>query len=198
MKKYNIIYADPAWDMGYVKGGKTQGSVKGGEPLPYSTMTDKEIMEMPIKDITADNAFLFLWVTDNRIPIVADIMQAWGFKYNSIAFIWNKISKCNTKVRTTLTPYTRRSCEYCFLGTRGKTKEMVKDHYVLQHIAWASQTRKHSVKPPEVAERIVKLCGDLPRLELFARQNIQGWDAWGNEVENSVILTKNAMLTACI
>lgn len=186
--KYNIIYADPAWRMGYVKGGKTAGSIKGGEPVPYSTMNDNEIIQMPIKNIIADNAFLFLWVTDNRIPIVADIMQAWGFKYNSIAFIWNKISKCKTKVRTTLTPYTRRSCEYCFLGTRGNTKQMVKDHYVLQHLDWASPTRKHSVKPPEIMDRIVKLCGDVPRLELFSRQNKEGWDAWGNEVEYSISL----------
>ena len=162
MKKYNIIYADPAWQMGYVKGGLTAGSVKGGEALPYKTMTDDEIMAMPIKDIADDNAFLFMWVTDNRIPKVAQFMEAWGFKYNSLAFVWNKISKYKEgPVRTTLTPYTRRSCEYCFMGTRGKTKGLVQDHYVLQYVAWASQTRKHSVKPDEVRKRIVRLCGDI-------------------------------------
>jgi N6-adenosine-specific RNA methylase IME4 len=200
-KKYNIIYADPAWDMGYVKGGLTAGSVKGGEVLPYQTMTDEEIMAMPIRDITEDNAFLFLWVTDNRIPKIADFMKAWGFNYNSLAFVWNKITKRtealegqinlfndypDDKVRTTLTPFTRRSCEYCFLGTKGKTRELIKDHYVLQYVAWASRTRKHSVKPNEVRNRIVKLCGDLPRIELFARQNFNGWDAWGNQVQESV------------
>lgn len=188
-KKYSIIYADPAWQMGYVKGGLTAGSVKGGEVLPYSTMTDEEIMKMPIKDIIADDAFLFMWVTDNRIPKVSQFMEAWGFKYNSLAFVWNKISKYKEGlVRTTLTPYTRRSCEYCFMGTRGKVKDLVQDHYVLQYVAWASQTRKHSVKPDEVRKRIVKLCGDISRLELFSRENVDGWDAWGNGVENSIEL----------
>lgn len=187
--KYNIIYADPPWNMGYVKGGLTAGSVKGGEILPYPTMTDNEIMNLNIKDIAHDNSFLFMWVTDNRIPKVEEYMNAWGFKYNSLAFVWNKITKKDSnKVRTTLTPYTRRSCEYCFLGLRGKTKDLILDHYVLQYVPWASETRKHSVKPDEVRKRIVKLCGDLPRIELFARENKDGWDTWGNELNNSIIL----------
>jgi site-specific DNA-methyltransferase (adenine-specific) len=193
MKKYQIIYADPAWDMGYVKGGLTAGSVKGGEVLPYQTMKDEAIMAMPICDIVHENALLFMWVTDNRIPKISQFMEAWGFKFNSLAFVWNKISKHQEgKVRTTLTPYTRRSCEYCFLGTRGKTRDLIKDHYVLQYVAWASQTRKHSVKPPEVRDRIVALCGDIPRVELFAREQIEGWDVFGNEVENSINLKNYA------
>lgn len=192
--KYNIVYADPAWKMGYVKGGLTAGSVKGGEKLPYSTMTDDEIMAVPVKDIVADNAFLFMWVTDIKIPKVAEIMESWGFKYNSLAFVWNKISKYKEGlVRTTLTPYTRRSCEYCFMGVRGKTKDMIKEHYVLQYVPWASQTKKHSVKPDEVRNRILRLCGDLPRIELFAREQIPGWDVWGNEVNDSINLTNNIL-----
>lgn len=188
-KKYGIIYADPAWQMGYVKGGSTTGSVKGGAKLPYRTMSDNEIIAMRIKEIADENAFLFMWVTDNRIPIVAQIMEAWGFKFNSIAFVWNKISKYKEGlVRTTLTPYTRRSCEYCFMGTKGKTKNLVKEHYILQYVAWASQTRKHSVKPDEVRNRIVQLCGDLPRVELFAREQTPGWDVFGNEVKGSIKL----------
>jgi N6-adenosine-specific RNA methylase IME4 len=189
MKKYQIIYADPAWNMGYVKGGEKAGTVKGGSELPYKTMSDLDIMNMPIKDIIDDNAFLFMWITDNRIPKVQEFMEAWGFKYNSLAFIWNKISKYKEGVvRTTLTPYTRRSCEYCFMGTRGKVKDLVQDHYVLQYVPWASETRKHSVKPDEVRQRIVRLCGDLPRLELFAREKKEGWDVWGNEVNDSIII----------
>lgn len=115
-----------------------------------------------------------------------------GFKYNSLAFIWNKISKHKEGIlRTTLTPYTRRSCEYCFMGTRGKVKNMLKDRYVLQYVPLASQTRKHSLKPDEVRKRIVRLCGDLPRIELFSRENIEGWDAWGNQVKDSIILDNN-------
>jgi N6-adenosine-specific RNA methylase IME4 len=190
MKKYNIIYADPPWDIGYVKGGDTAGSIGGGVALPYPTMTDSEIANLNVQKIVADDALLFMWVIDSRIPIAAEIMKSWGFNFNSVAFIWNKTTKCKTegKVRTILSPYTRRSCEYCFLGTRGKAKSLVKHNYVLQYLPWASETRKHSVKPPEARERIVQLCGDIPRVELFARQKTQGWHVWGNEIENDLYL----------
>jgi N6-adenosine-specific RNA methylase IME4 len=191
MKKYNIIYADPAWKMGYVIGGKYAGTVKGGEKLPYQTMSDDEIMALPIKNIVADNAFLFMWVTDCKLEVSFQVMRAWGFEFNSIGFYWNKTCKGkNTvnEVRTTLTPYTRRSGEYCLLGLRGKTKHMVINHKVLQYLPYASETRQHSVKPPETRDRIVQMLGDLPRLELFARQEVNGWDCWGNEVKNSIIL----------
>lgn len=200
-KKYNIIYADPPWNMGYVKGGLTAGSIKGGEALPYNTMSDEEIMQLPISEVVAETAFLFMWITDNRIPKVAQFMEAWGFNYNSLAFIWNKITKDTEiildqteifpidkteKVRTTLTPYTRRSCEYCFMGTRGRARKLIQDNYVLQYIPWASRTRKHSAKPDEVRKRIVRLCGDLPRLELFAREQKSGWDVWGDQAPKPI------------
>ena len=197
MGKYQIIYADPPWKMGYVKGGKTAGSVKGGVELPYPTMSDEEIKALDIEGISHDDAFLFLWATDNRIPYVAEIMKAWGFNYNSLAFIWNKVSKHTPgKYRTTLTPYTRRSCEYCFLGLRGKTKHLVESHYTLQYVPWASPNRRHSLKPPEVRRRIVELCGDLKRIELFARRPADKWDVWGNEATGQVnILNTKKLLT---
>lgn len=183
-KKYNIILLDPAWNIGYVKGGEKVGTIKGGVPLPYNTLTDEEIMALNIQSLASDNSFLFMWTIDSKIPKVSEFMDRWGFKFNSIAFVWNKVSKYNrNKVRTTLTPYTRRSCEYCFLGTRGKVKSMVKDHYVLQYVEWASETRKHSVKPKEVKDRIVRLCGDLPRIEIFAREKTEGWDAMGYDID---------------
>ena len=193
LTKYNIIYADPPWAMGYLKGGITAGSIKGGEKLPYSTMSNEAIMKLPIKNMSADDAFLFIWFTDNRIPLISELMEAWGFKYNCLAFVWNKISKYKEGVvRTTLTPYTRRSCEYCFLGIKGKPKSMLKDRYVLQYVPWASQTRKHSVKPPEVKNRIVRLCGDRPRIELFSREKTEGWDVMGYQVKDSIDINKYA------
>ena len=69
------------------------------------------------------------------------------------------------------------------MGTRGKTKDLIKNHYVLQYVPWASPTRKHSAKPDEVRERIVRLCGDLPRLELFARDKKDGWDSMGYDID---------------
>jgi len=191
MLKYQIIYADPPWDTGYVFGGLTAGSIGGGKQVPYGVMTDEEIMSLPVKSIVGDDAFLFLWVIDSRIPRIAEFMKAWGFKYSGIAFVWNKRSLHNeNKVRTTLTPYTRRSCELCFLGLRGRTRHLVKNHYVLQFVNEPIPDRRiHSSKPNEVRSRIVSLCGDLPRIELFAREKVEGWDAWGNEIDSVELWT---------
>lgn len=194
-KKYQIILADPPWDSEYVKGGLKVGTVKGGEILPYSTMTNKQIAELPIKNIVADDALLFMWVIDSRIPIVSQLMMSWGFKYNSLAFVWNKISKYKDGVvRTTLTPYTRRSCEYCFLGVKGRTRALVVDHYVLQYLPWASQSKKHSVKPHETRDRIVRLCGDIPRIELFACEKYEGWDSIGYDIDGKNIIESLRLL----
>lgn len=184
--KFNVILADPPWDIGYLKGGKTAGSIEGGEKLPYDTMSDEDIMSLQIEKIAHENCFLFLWAIDSKIPLVKEIMENWGFRYNSVAFVWNKITKTfpddDSKVRTTLTPYTRKSCEFCFLGLRGKTKDMVKDHTVLQYTPWASTSRLHSLKPP-IKSKIDMLLGyDIPKVELFARDEYEGWTTVGNEI----------------
>jgi len=197
-KKYNIILADPPWDTGYVVGGEFAGTVKGGKELPYPTMTDDEIMALPVMGIAAPDAMLFMWFIDSRLPKCVEIMAAWGFNYKGIAFVWNKTTKNgNGKVRTTLTPYTRRSCELVLLGTKGKVRDMVANHYVLQYIGMPSITRLHSAKPPIVREKIVQLMGDLPRIELFARRpeptlfgdTMAGWDVWGNEMSSDIELS---------
>lgn len=75
--------------------------------------------------------------------------------------------------------YTRANAEYCLLATKGKNLER-KSHAV--HSVIMSHIEEHSKKPHEVRERIVELFGDLPRIELFAREHAKGWDCWGNEV----------------
>ena len=70
------------------------------------------------------------------------------------------------------------------LATRGHPKRVNKGVYQ----AILAPQRKHSQKPDEIRDRIVKLMGDLPRIELFARQKVEGWDCWGNEVESDIEL----------
>jgi len=183
-KKYQIIYADPPWKTHYMYGGKKAGTIGDRKLVPYKTLTDDEIMNLPVEKIVSDNALLFLWTIESRIPKIRLFIESWGFKYNGIAFVWNKRSAYNLELtRTTLTLYTRRSCEMCFLGLRGKTKNMVRDHYTLQFINEPIPDRRiHSSKPKEARNRIVQLCGDIPRIELFAREKTEGWDVWGDEV----------------
>lgn len=171
-KRYNIIYADPPWDIGgYVHSGNHVD-------LPYQTMPDIEIIDLPVKNIADDNSILFLWCVDSKIPIMHTLMLAWGFEYKCLGFIWNKKAKTTKGTCAPFPNFTRRSCEYCFIGVRGKYKIFSKT--VEQLIS--TYMNGHSTKPHIFRTLIVELCGDLPRIELFSRENIEGWDAWGNQV----------------
>lgn len=195
-EKYQIIYADPAWDTGYVKGGKTAGSVKGGEALPYPVMSDKAIMDLPVKDIVADDAFLFMWIPESRLPIISDLFAAWGFTYKAKMFTWIKTVKYPEKAkypyRSTLSFYSRRCTEDCYVGTRGKIRDLVQDKTVLQVIdegegseviEWASPNRRHSFKPPVARKLITRYCGNLKAAELFARNSVEGFDSYGFDID---------------
>ena len=111
-------------------------------------------------------------------------MKDWGFKYRTLAFCWSKHTKNGKKV-SNLGRWTMGNVELCLLGVRGKPKRKIKN---IKQLVEAERT-KHSKKPEEVRNRIVKLMGDIPRIELFARQKTEGWDVWGNEVESDIELT---------
>ena len=111
-------------------------------------------------------------------------MKDWGFKYKTLAFCWSKHTKNGKKV-SNLGRWTMGNVELCLLGVRGKPKRKIKN---IKQLVEAERT-KHSKKPEEVRNRIVKLMGDIPRIELFARQKTEGWDVWGNEVESDIELT---------
>jgi N6-adenosine-specific RNA methylase IME4 len=177
-KKYSIIYADPPWDIGYAK--ETKCGI-GSYDLPYSTMSDDEIMALPVKDILEDNSILFMWIIDSRIPKIKELMESWGFNYITVGFVWNKKAIFTNGNNAILSRYTRKSCEFCFIGRKGKM--LVKDANVDQFIS--EPKREHSRKPKGIRSSIVKMCGDLPRIELFSRDKIEGWDCWGNEVPTS-------------
>lgn len=108
-------------------------------------------------------------------------MKAWGFKYKTVAFCWSKRTK-NGKDVVNLGRWTLGNVELCLLGVRGKPKRVVKN---IRQLVVAERT-KHSKKPDEVRQRIVTLMGDIPRIELFAREKKEGWDVWGDEVASDI------------
>jgi len=173
--KYQIIYADPPWYTRYIKENKK--GIKEYE-LPYDTMSDEEILKLPIKDIVDDDAILFLWCIDSKIPIMPKVMSAWGFEYRSVAFVWHKKAITTNGENAIMSWYTSKSCELCFVGARGTT--LISDSTQKQFVD--EPKREHSRKPDCIRTRIIKACGDRPRIELFARQHFEGWDVWGNEV----------------
>lgn len=173
-RKYNIIYADPPWQYQRKKG-------QGVAENHYSTMSTKEICELPVHNITEKNAALFLWVTFPQLPEALKVMEAWGFDYKTVAFVWVKQNKSGNGFFFGLGHWTRSNAEICLLGIKGHPRRV--SNRVFQLIV--SPRAEHSKKPEEVRAKIVELMGDLSRVELFARQETPGWDCWGNEVEIS-------------
>ncbi len=173
-KRYTIIYADPPWAYEWGKGKN------GGHFAPekhYNTMPVDEICALNIKRLAEKNCALFMWATMPCLPDAIKVMNAWGFKYKTCAFTWVKTKKDGNPLAG-MGSYTKSNAELCLLGMRGHIKSV--DKTVRQIIMYPRLG--HSVKPPIVRERIVSLFGDVPRIELFARQYADGWDCWGNEV----------------
>lgn len=182
MKKYQVIYADPPWSYYNDSSAKKDcTTVKGMRRPPYEVMSSKEITALPVNKISYKNCILFIWTTDYHLEKCLKVIKEWGFEYKTIGFVWNK--KC-----CFMGAYTMKSgIELCLLATKGKdAHKLVKKHNVRSLIE-ISRT-KHSEKPKEIKDRIINLMGDIPRIELFAREKTPGWDVWGNEVESDIDL----------
>ena len=143
----------------------------------YQTMSIKDIKNIPIQNISDDDCILFLWVVNSHLKEGIEVIETWGFKYITVAFVWVKHYKSGS-ICFNYAPWTMQSVELCLLGKKGQPQRIKKN--VKQLVE--SVRNNHSVKPNEVRNRIVELMGDIPRIELFAREKIKGWDAWGDEL----------------
>lgn len=170
-KKFQIIYADPAWS--YWEGGEKNQS------LHYETMSMDDIKRLPVHRVSDDNCILFLWVTFPILKDALDVINEWGFKYSTCGFVW---VKKNTKSDSWFFgngSWTRANSELCLIGTKGSiTRINAGISQVLDDIIG-----EHSQKPPRVRNLITDLVGELPRIELFSRNdNKDGWFNWGNAI----------------
>ena len=172
-RKYEIIYADPPWNY---KNNKENLPKMGG--VTYKQMTDESLQEMNVKRICGRNCALFMWVTMPKLREGLELIKAWGFTYTTCAFVWVKQNPKNEGVYSGLGHWTNGNAELCLFAKKGKHKRVEKN--VKQIVI--SHRREHSRKPDEVRERIVRLLGDLPRIELFARETADGWDSMGDEI----------------
>ena len=174
-KKYNIIYADPPWAF---KAWGENGNGRSAE-RHYPTMNKEDIQNLPIPKICEKDCVLFLWVTAPCLEQGLELIRAWGFIYKTVAFTWIKKNKKSDSLFTGMGYYTRSNAEFCLIATKGKILPR-KSHDV--HSVVCTHIERHSKKPDEVRKRIVRLFGDIPKIELFARERSDGWDCWGNEV----------------
>jgi N6-adenosine-specific RNA methylase IME4 len=172
-KKYSIIYADPPWSY---KDKALAGS--RGACCKYPTQSKDWIDNLPVKKIADEDCVLFLWVTMPKLNECWDLIEKWGFTYKTVAFTWVKRNKKSSSWFWGMGGWTRANAELCLLATKGKPKRINAG----VHSIVDSKIEEHSKKPDEVRDRIVSLMGDVPRIELFARQRYAGWDCWGNQI----------------
>lgn len=165
-KKYKIIYADPPWEY---KRDDSRG-------LPYEGMTAYQISRLPVECISDDDCVLFIWIVSAKMPDALKVIESWGFTYKTIAFCWVKTTSEN-KLAWGMGEWTRSNIELCLIATKGRPKRVNAD---VQQVIKADR-KEHSRKPDIVRDEIIRLCGDLPRIELFARRQAIGWDVFGND-----------------
>lgn len=195
MKKYSVIYADPPWSQ---KAGPTIGKYTKNElgkqifgpnesnkskDLPYVTMTVDDICTMNIKGIAADHAHLYMWTTNKYLPQAIKVIEAWGFKY-STTLVWAK-----KPLGGGLGGTFKVSTEYLIFATRGslKSTKQIKGTWFEVKRPYVNGYPCHSKKPEFFAE-LIESVSPGNKIELFARNQRQGWDVFGNEVENSIII----------
>jgi N6-adenosine-specific RNA methylase IME4 len=178
-KKYNIIYADPPWQFTSVKTG---GKMNSGAAAKYAVMSLDQLKALDVADLCEKDCVLVMWYVSSQPQEALDLVKAWGFTLKNMnAFIWRKLS-------TNLIPHfgmgywTRAGAECALIAVRGKPKAECRSIRQVRD----EPVGEHSEKPAIFRDDIVKLCGDLPRLEMFARVAAPGWDVFGNEVDNSV------------
>jgi len=175
--KYGVVLADPPWRYDMKRG-------KGVAEAHYPTMRTDEICALPVAEIAAKDSALFLWSTFPQLPEAFKVIKAWGFSYVTVAFVWLKTNRKAGTWFYGMGFWTRSNAEICLFAKRGRPKR----HNKGIHQLIVSPIEEHSKKPDEVRGRIERLMGDVPRIELFARQPSAGWHVWGNEVDCDIAL----------
>lgn len=171
--RFGVIYADPPWRFEtYSEKGKGRSPERH-----YACMSLADIKALPVQSLAAEDCALFLWVTYPMLRNGLDVLQAWGFRFSTVAFTWAKELFGGGGWHMGTGYWTRANPEIVLLGLRGHPKRVRKDipNLVVCRIG------THSRKPPIVRNQIVRLMGDVPRIELFAREAAEGWSRWGLE-----------------
>lgn len=178
--RYPILYVDPPWDYkGQTQHGGKGNSDTGSALAHYPTMTLKELIALKpmIDELVDTDALMFMWTSSPHLDQAIDLLKGWGFAWATVGFVWYK-EKPNPGF------YTMSECELCLIGKKGKIPTPRGARNVRQFLS--EKRGRHSEKPQEIRNRIMEMFPTQNRIELFARQRVDGWDAWGNEIEGDV------------
>jgi len=172
MKKYQIIYADPPWNVKKIIRKVRPNQIE----MDYPVMTVDDIKALPVGELADTDSVLFLWTIQKYIRESFDVMESWGFKYH-VMITWDKQNgMC-------LAGFHRRT-EFLLFGYKGKLE--IYPHRKAIPTLVQCKTDRHS-KKPQIFRDLIGVFGDK-KIELFARQKTEGWDVWGNEVESDIDL----------
>ncbi|MFN4098177.1 MAG: MT-A70 family methyltransferase [Pararhodobacter sp.] len=180
---FQVIYADPPWRF---RSWSDLGEGKSASQH-YPVMDIDALCRLPIREMAAKDAVLFVRVVQPMLPEALRLIEAWGFSYKTVAFCWVKLKGVAEQdrlfyavedVRLGMGYHTRAGMEQCWLATRGNGYERLSRR---EAQVCFEGVREHSRKPDQIAQSIVSLTGDVPRIELFARTRRPGWEAWGNQ-----------------
>lgn len=180
-EKHTLIYADPPWTY--------RDKAKDGERgagHKYQTMTVLDICRLPVWELAAENCLLAMWWVPTQPLEALRVVEAWGFRLMTMkGFTWNKCySRQTDKLALGMGHLTRANSEDCLFAVQGKLPARM-DAGIVQ--SFTAPRLEHSRKPDIVREKLVQLLGDVPRIELFARQSSHGFDVWGNQCESPAV-----------
>ncbi|MGJ3348782.1 MT-A70 family methyltransferase [Morganella sp. Je.2.23] len=199
MKKYDLILADPPWQY-------SNKSSNGAANNHYNTTDFYSLTRLSIEKIASENSVLCMWYTGNFALEAIKLAEAWNFKVkNMFCFAWIKLNKnaedridknppedsfdfmeiLNSETKINCGNYTRQNIEMCLIATRGKG--LPRRSASVRQIVY-SCLGEHSEKPKEVHHRLEELYGDVPRIELFAREKYGDWDVYGDQVNSDIQL----------
>lgn len=181
--RYSILYADPPWDYKGQRQHAGAGSAPtGGATSHYQTVPLERLKSLQVHSLCEDDCLLFLWSTSPHLDQAINLLTAWGFAWATVGFVWDK-QRVNPGF------YTLSQVELCLIGKRGRIPAPRGSRNERQLVSQAR--REHSEKPDEVRRRIEAMFPTQRKLELFARERVAGWDAWGDEVPSDVALAWN-------
>ncbi len=197
MRKYDLILADPPWQY-------NNKASNGAATNHYNTTDLYSLTRLPIDKIASENSVLCMWYTGNFALEAIKLSEAWGFKVKTmLGFVWVKLNKnagdridkkppedffdfmetLNNETKINGGNYTRANAEICLIAIRGNG--LPRQSASVRQIIY-SCLGDHSEKPKEVHHRLEELYGDVPRIELFAREKFGNWDVFGDQVESNI------------
>lgn len=177
-RRYDVVLADPPWAY-YGQQDKWGAAAKF-----YATAPDDDIARLPIPDLLSDRGVLFLWATSPRLDLAMACLRGWRLHFRGVAFVWVKARKDGGPIgaQGVRPSIVKPTAEYVLAASRvARGRPMKLGHEGVPNVILAPR-RAHSQKPDEVSDWIERLYPEASRLELFARAERPGWDAWGNEV----------------